>query len=126
MVADPLNAIDPFGLWKYAPEYKTTGEGLSATMRGIEPFVDVVSNGIIGEDATVTYTTNGRHKSSSLHYQGHAVDLRTRDMTPDQRRDALNRLREVLGEDFDVVDEGDHIHVEYDPEWRKQKTAMCK
>jgi len=114
---NPLEWIDPFGLWTYAREYGTTGEGLTENMTGIEDSVDSVFNEMANRDAVVTYTTNGDHTTAdSLHYSGDAIDLRTRDLTRDQRGQAADRLRDELGSDYDVVDEGDHIHIEYDPD----------
>ncbi|MGB8507524.1 MAG: hypothetical protein WCD76_03885 [Pyrinomonadaceae bacterium] len=37
-----------------------------------------------GQGFTVTSTTRGRHNSGSAHYAGRAVDVRTRDKTPEQ------------------------------------------
>jgi len=112
---DPINYLDPSGLTDYAREYGTTREGLTTNMTNIEGTMDRVFNNIVNRDAIVTYTTNGRHSANSLHYSGNAVDLRTRDMTEEQRQQAVEDLRNELGDDYDVVDEGDHIHVEYDP-----------
>ena len=49
---------------------------------------------------------------NSLHYKGCAVDIRSRDMlNPLLVSQGLNN---ILGPDFDVIFEGDHIHIEYD------------
>jgi RHS repeat-associated protein len=112
----PLFYVDPLGLWSYAAEYGTTGDGLSTAMMSIEVRVDNVFNDIAGHDATVTYTTNGKHKTDSKHYDGDAVDLRTRDLTADKRKDAEQRLKDDLPSDYKVIDEGDHIHVEFAPQ----------
>ena len=67
-------------------------------------------------DLWVTSTRwNDKHKWSSLHYSGHAVDLRTRNLTEKQINDVTAELRLKLGKDYDVVIEGNHIHMEYDP-----------
>jgi len=81
----------------------------------IENSVDSVFQGIAGHDATVTYTTNGKHMPNSLHYGGDAIDLRTRDLSAHQIKEAVKQLREALGKKYQVIDEGDHIHIEYDP-----------
>ena len=52
------------------------------------------------------------HMVNSLHYKGCAIDIRSRDM-----KDPLivsKGLNNILGPDFDVIFEGDHIHIEYD------------
>ncbi len=67
------------------------------------------------QEPVLTSTTEGTHSPSSLHYdeiETGAVDIR-------RPRKYLNeivaRLREELGDDFDIVVEATHIHVEYDP-----------
>lgn len=112
---DPINRIDINGRWTYAAEYKTSGAGLSPNMHAIERRVDQAFQDTVGRDAVVTFSTNGEHKANSLHPSGNAIDLRTRDMTQQQIRDALSQLRTSLGADYDVLNEGDHIHIEYDP-----------
>jgi len=70
---------------------------------------------------TVTSITDGNHSDGSLHYKGLAVDLRTRHdkggaQWPDHVKECIaSRLRLKLGDDYDVVVEGTHIHAEYDP-----------
>jgi hypothetical protein len=53
---------------------------------------------------------DGRHKPTSFHYQGLAVDIRTRDYL----WCLIELLKTHLGEGWDVVEEGDHIHIERD------------
>jgi RHS repeat-associated protein len=115
--SDPINFVDPLGLWSYATEKGTTGNGLNPVriLFGVEGTADAVFQQLAGRDAVVTFGTNGTHGDGSLHYPGFAVDLRTRDLSADQRREATDLLRERLGDNYDVVDEGNHIHVEWDP-----------
>ena len=68
-----------------------------------------------GLDAIVTSGDEGAHGSGSLHFVGLAVDLRTRTLEPGDRGNVRFELSEALGEGFDVVLEGDHIHLEYQP-----------
>ena len=68
-----------------------------------------------GYELVVTSALNGTHSAGSLHYYGYAVDLRTRNFTPAVAIDAANALRKKLGDKYDVINEGSHIHVEYDP-----------
>lgn len=70
-------------------------------------------------EVVVTSLLDGTHSPNSLHYSGYAFDLRTRHMAHDQIAAASKDLHERLGPDYDVVVEGDHLHVEYDPKWRK-------
>jgi len=63
---------------------------------------------------------DGIHSNGSLHYpqntpdgKGRAVDLRVWDVNKDE---AARRLTEYLPDNFDVVVEKHHVHVEYQPE----------
>ncbi len=69
-----------------------------------------------GHELVVTSCVDGKHGRGSLHDQGCAVDLRTRDVPADVMQAIVAEIREALGADFDVVLEQDHLHVEYDPE----------
>lgn len=66
-------------------------------------------------EPVITSTYEGSHSPSSLHYDLFlfgAVDYRR------PKRDAeiiVKELQEELGENYDVVLEKTHIHVEYDP-----------
>ena len=66
-------------------------------------------------ELVITSLRDGKHMKSSLHYSGLAVDLRTRHLSSGDRATAAARLRVVLGPEYDVVLESDHIHVEHDP-----------
>ena len=68
-----------------------------------------------GHEFVVTSCTEGRHGRSSRHYAGLAFDMRTRHMTPAQKTACVRALRKKLGEDYDVVREKTHFHLEYDP-----------
>ena len=68
-----------------------------------------------GYPCVITSGTEGTHSPTSLHYQGLALDFRTR-MVPTEKRAALrDSVSDALGDDFDVVLERTHLHVEYDP-----------
>ncbi len=53
--------------------------------------------------------------STSLHFSGKAIDLRTRDMAAGKEQKVVEALKTKLGNNFDIVLESDHIHLEYDP-----------
>jgi len=59
----------------------------------------------------ITSTFEGSHSISSLHPYGLALDLEL----PPKPRAACADLRQILGCNYDVVLETDHVHVEYDP-----------
>ena len=63
------------------------------------------------EEMVVTSTYEGSHSEGSLHYANLAIDIRRKDLTAK----AYNKIKHWLGEDYDVVLEADHIHIEYDP-----------
>ncbi|MGE5486501.1 MAG: hypothetical protein ACM3ZB_01615 [bacterium] len=69
----------------------------------------------MGVDCVITAALDGKHTAGSLHYSGAAVDIRSRELAPDDLKKLVARLRECLGEDFDVVLEIDHVHLEFQP-----------
>jgi hypothetical protein len=65
-----------------------------------------------GYELVITSTYEGNHGAGSLHYADQAVDTaRVKEFLGN----VVNDIREGLGPDYDVVSEGDHIHIEYDP-----------
>lgn len=66
-------------------------------------------------ELVVTEVTGGKHGRGSLHYVGLAADLRTRNLTKEQKNNIALLLREKLGAEFDVVLEETHIHLEFQP-----------
>ena len=65
----------------------------------------------IGEDLYITSKRDGIHSLGSLHYEGLAIDVRY----PQKKEGIIDKLKMELGTGFDVIPEGDHIHIEYDP-----------
>lgn len=63
------------------------------------------------EELVVTSTYEGTHSAGSLHYADLAIDIR-RDKSMTYGHKEIKRF---LGRKYDVVLEGDHIHIEYDP-----------
>ncbi len=64
----------------------------------------------VGEDLFITSLRDGNHSAGSLHYIGDAFDIGGNHFRLD--RDVI---KNKLGKDFDVVNEGHHYHIEYDP-----------
>jgi hypothetical protein len=56
---------------------------------------------------------DSKHMAGSLHYVGLAVDIGL--PAADQKTVLLRDLRDALADDFDVVEEGNHIHIEFQP-----------
>lgn len=70
-----------------------------------------------GTELVITSGNDGTHAVNSKHYSGNAVDIRTHSL-PNPRQDGqaiANILNDNLGRDYDIIFEGDHIHIEYDP-----------
>jgi len=63
-------------------------------------------------ELVITSTYEGTHSPGSLHYANQAFDTRLPDPYP---ADFIPKLADRLGPNFDVVEEGNHIHIEYDP-----------
>ena len=60
----------------------------------------------------ITSIIDSTHEVGSLHYAGCAADLR---LPPDNALAVVVALHDALGPDFDVVLEGDHVHLEWQP-----------
>ena len=75
----------------------------------------VLTTAISGYTMTITCCTEGKHTHSSKHYTGCAFDLRTSDFPSGVAHSVTMQLARVLGADFDVILESDHIHIEFDP-----------
>ena len=56
---------------------------------------------------------DSKHMAGSLHYVGLAIDIGL--PAANLKTRILADLREALADDFDVVEEGDHIHIEFQP-----------
>lgn len=66
-------------------------------------------------DLTITAGIDGKHMRASLHYSGNAWDMRSFN-SPEADREAVRlECKTALGDDYDVVVEGDHLHGEYQP-----------
>ena len=64
------------------------------------------------EDFVITSTFEGNHGAGSLHYSNDAYD------GAHPKRNVTKiylAIQQDLGANYDVVLEGDHIHIEYDP-----------
>jgi hypothetical protein len=70
----------------------------------------------------VTSGTEGVHSSGSHHYMGLALDFRTRHLSLTETSLIANLCKECLTDQFDVITESTHLHVEYNPEWGYNKS----
>ena len=64
----------------------------------------------------ITSGTEGSHSWGSRHYSGMAIDFRTVKLDKGYNwRQVKDDLAKYLGDEFDVVLENTHIHVEFHP-----------
>ena len=90
----------------------------------IKTMPPVVLDGIIeiamifarnGYPFVITEKDGGQHMVGSLHYTGHAIDFRSWVVPVEKRPALLAQLKRGLGKDWDVIEERDHFHAEYQP-----------
>jgi len=67
-----------------------------------------------GQELVITSVDDSKHGATTLHGQGMAFDCRTSYFKPGEGAIVATEIRERIDQDFDVVYEGDHIHIEYD------------
>ena len=85
-------------------------------LHGVRPETVVammVVSSLLGDRFVVTSAIEGKHSRKSKHYTGCAFDVRTHNL--DNPLSTRNALAGLLGSDFDVILESDHIHIEWDP-----------
>ncbi len=66
----------------------------------------------------ITSANDSRHMNKSLHYKNRAFDIRVMNIIGDVKREAklwAERMQLALGDNYVVLFEVDHIHVEFDP-----------
>jgi len=77
------------------------------------------------KECAITSVCDGKHGQGSIHGSGSAFDVRIKNldgnsgdiskMDVEIASHIVADLKHVLGPQFDVVLESDHIHIEYDP-----------
>lgn len=66
----------------------------------------------------VTCGREGKHSATSLHYSGCAVDIRSRELSREQQL-GVKAIFDGRGfNDFDLVIESNHFHLEYQPKFK--------
>ncbi|WP_159521759.1 hypothetical protein [Sunxiuqinia indica] len=96
----------------------------SVKVKGITP--EILLAGMIadqvcrdhGEEVVITSGVDGKHSLTSLHYSGNAIDIRTRFFSKAEAQQVRSEIKERLGIDYDVIQEADHIHIEFQPRYR--------
>ena len=96
-------------------------DGNSVSLVGIRPELIVgimVAERVvtaIGREFIITSVSDGKHGFGSLHYIGMAFDFRTRHMTDAEQEIVKNNLKASLTDEWDVVLESTHFHIEFQP-----------
>jgi hypothetical protein len=67
-----------------------------------------------GAECVITSANDGKHGDKTLHHKGLALDLRTWTLGGREMQVATD-LQKALGNEYDVVLEKDHVHIEWDP-----------
>ena len=67
------------------------------------------------QELVITEVTGAKHGNGSLHYIGCAFDGHTRYFTDQEKELVAKDLRDALVNQYDVIVEKTHIHVEYQP-----------
>lgn len=76
---------------------------------------DEISKKVSAKEIVITSILDGKHGYNSKHYVGDAIDIRTYIYTTAEIKDIMKLLKIELGEEYDVVQENNHIHIEFDP-----------
>lgn len=88
-------------------------------IQGIQPEIvatfPIVESAFSPKTAVITSAKDGRHRRGSLHYSGNAIDLRTRHLVAGEATKIILLLRQWLTDEYDVLLEKDHIHLEFQP-----------
>jgi len=96
--------------------------GVVPQMLFVIPVVDEASLNCLGEEpakndwgCVITCGTEGKHMQGSAHHTGRALDFRTRHLDPNLLDLFREEVAAALSDEYDVVLEEDHLHVEWDP-----------
>ena len=87
-------------------------QGLQLEMREVLKCADQVWKSL-KQELVVTSALDGTHSAGSYHYFGYALDFRTNYFTPNEKKQAARDLRLMLSAKYFVLEESNHIHVQY-------------
>ena len=75
---------------------------------------------VLGYELVITSAVDGEHMPYSLHFIGCAIDIRTwkgayngEQLEGGDRDNIFIAVIEIMSDDFQIIDEGDHFHIEY-------------
>ena len=63
----------------------------------------------------ITSGIEGQHSNGSRHYIGNALDFRTNHIPQNLLSQVVSQIKAGLTQDYDVVLENDHLHIEFQP-----------
>ena len=88
---------------------------LQACMWGAAGIINEVYEDFGVTECWITAGIDGQHQDGSLHYVGYAIDVRTSNVPTDKLKTMRAEMKRRLGDDFDVVEESTHFHIEAQP-----------
>jgi len=89
--------------------------------RGVRPellFAMIVASEVFmrsGSEMTITSISDGMHMFKSRHFDGAAFDFRIYHLDRKRIDKIIAEIKDGLNQDYDVVLEKDHGHIEYQP-----------
>lgn len=89
--------------------------GVRPEILAIMPIVHKVFQELEARDCVLTSARDGQHSYGSLHYAGQALDFDEPSWNGDEMRAAAEIIESRLSGEYDVVSEGSHIHIEWQP-----------
>lgn len=98
--------------YKHGVIYDGINPVIIQALEAIEPIFNEYGLPIV-----VTSAFDGKHKNGSLHYQGLAVDVRTRHILENHLITILLRIKAVLralDKRYQAIYEKTHLHIEFD------------
>jgi len=106
--------------------------GTDTKVKGMQPEIllaiiiaDQLMRKMYGKDLTLTSITDGHEfNPRSLHNPGYAFDMRIWGMARFDQDKFVEELSNLLGGEYDIVVERDHIHVEFDPKDIESKPKL--
>ena len=96
-------------------EVKINGAHFYPEMTRIVDALRVTAPKLSDNAVWITSANDGKHMAGSLHYKNRAFDVRIWNILDDTAEAWVGRLKAMLGKDYDIVLEKDHIHLEYQP-----------
>jgi hypothetical protein len=112
-----LAVLTSYILWRIAAmraKADVNMEGISWRMFVASLLIEPIFK-LYGAELVITSGVDGTHKQDSKHYEGLALDYRTRDLSGREVEVAGKVAAALNPLGYDVVLEKDHLHVEYDP-----------